>query len=341
MLDNPLVLPTADIAVDLGTSFTRVAVRGRGVVMEQPSVVAVQASSRGREVLAAGEDAKRMLGRTGREIQVHQPLKDGVIADFEAAEQMLRTMLAQVTQRRLTRPRVLMCVPTETTEVERRAVQESARAAGSRDVLLVPTPLAAAIGAGLSIEKAQGSLVVDVGGGTTDAAVLSLGGIVVCRTARVAGDAMDRAIAGWMRRHHSLLIGARTAEELKQTSGAAVESMARGRRVRGRDLAEGVPREVVLEDGELARALAEPVARVRQVVLDVLAETPPELAADIVDRGIVLCGGGSRLRGLEHVLRDAVDLPVIVAETPERCAALGAHALLQSPALFQRVTSAA
>lgn len=327
----------ADIAVDLGTASTRVVVRGRGLVVEEPSVVATE----GGEVVGVGEAARRMLGRAPGGIEVVRPIRDGVVADFDATEQLLRHLIRQASGRALLRPRVLVCVPAETTEVERRAVQESARSAGGREVFLVATPIAAAIGAELPITEPVASMVVDAGAGRTGVAVLSLGGMVVQHSVRVAGDAMNEAIAWWLRSRHNLVVGEQTAEAVKLEVGAAApeEGPPLSMRVRGRDVASGKPREIDVTSDDCVQALAEPVARVRDAVLETLKLTPPELSSDVIERGIVLCGGSSRLRHLDRVLREATGLPIVRAEHPFRCAALGAGRLLEDPALFARVAA--
>lgn len=327
----------ADVAVDPGTSTTRVAVRGRGLVVEAPSVVAVRAG----EPAAIGAEAREMLGRSPAGIRVIQPIRGGVVADFDATEMLLHALIKQAAARTLLRPRVLVCVPAETTEVERRAVQDSARAAGARDVQLVAAPMAAAVGAGLPILDPIGSMIVDIGAGQTEVAVISLGGMVVRRSIRVAGAAMDEAIAHWLRSRRNLVIGEQTAESLKHQIGSAVVPDApQTVRVRGRDLATGKPLEVEIGADDLSQAVAEPVARIRDVVLEALSVTPPELSADIIDRGVILCGGTSLLRGIDRVLREATGLPVLEAERPLQCAALGAARLLDDAALYERVAAA-
>lgn len=312
-------------------------VRGRGLVFEEPSVVA----TRGGEAVAIGAEAHEMLGRAPSGIEVVQPIRGGVVADFDATEQFVHHLLRRVAGRTLLRPRAVVCIPVETTEVERRAVQESARAAGTRDVRLVAAPIAAALGAELPVLKPLGSLIVDIGAGRTEVAVISLGGMVVHHAIRIAGDAMDEAITHWLRSRHNLVIGQQAAEDLKRrigwaTSPANPEQV----RLRGRDLATGKPREQAIGADDIAQAIAEPVARIRDAVLDALSRTPPELSSDIIDRGAILCGGGSRLRGLDRVLRDATGLPVLEAEHPEQCVALGAARLLEDAALLDRAVAA-
>ncbi len=329
---------SADVAVDLGTSTSRVVVRGRGLVLEAPSVVAL----RGGELAAVGADAREMLGRSPSGVRVVQPIRGGVVADFDATETLLHYLLREAAPRSLRRPRVLVCVPAETTEVERRAVQDAARAAGARDVTLVAAPLAAALGAGLPIVDPIGSLILDIGAGQTEVAVISLGGMVVHRALRVAGNALDEAVAHWLRSRRNVVIGEQTAEGLKLKHGhAAPPEHPDTFRIRGRDLATGKPRDLDLGEDELATAMAEPIARIRDTLLEALASTPPELCADLLDRGVLVCGGTSNLRGLSRVLRDATGMPVLQAEAPTHCTALGAARLLDDAALYERVVTAA
>ncbi|MBX6375775.1 MAG: rod shape-determining protein [Acetobacteraceae bacterium] len=325
---------SADMAIDLGTANTLVYVKGRGVVLNEPSVVAI-ADLRGRkQVLAVGEEAKQMLGRTPGNIAAIRPLRDGVIADFEVAEEMIKHFIRKAhNRRRFASPLVIVCVPSGSTAVERRAIQESAESAGARKVLLIEEPMAAAIGAGLPVTEPSGSMIVDIGGGTTEVAVISLGGIVYARSVRVGGDKMDEAIINYIRRHHNLLIGESTAERIKMeiASAAPPEDGSEGAltEVKGRDLMHGVPREVVVSQRQIADSLAEPVGQIVEAVKVALENTPPELAADIVDKGIVLAGGGALLNRLDQVLRDATGLPVIVAEEPLSCVALGTGRTLE------------
>jgi rod shape-determining protein MreB len=325
---------SADMAIDLGTANTLVYVKGRGIVLNEPSVVAI-ADLRGRKhVLAVGNEAKHMLGRTPGNIAAIRPLRDGVIADFEVAEEMIKHFIRKVHNRRsFASPMIIVCVPSGSTAVERRAIQESAESAGARKVLLIEEPMAAAIGAGLPVTEPSGSMVVDIGGGTTEVAVISLGGIVYARSVRVGGDKMDEAIISYIRRHHNLLIGESTAERIKMeiASAAPPEDGGEGTltEVRGRDLMNGVPREVVVSQRQIADSLAEPVSQIVEAVKVALENTPPELAADIVDKGIVLTGGGALLHRLDQVLRDSTGLPVTVAEEPLSCVALGTGRALE------------
>src|SRR5438552_751952 len=327
MFGRLLGMLSADMAIDLGTANTLVYVTGRGIVLNEPSVVAI-ASVRGRkQVLAVGEEAKLMLGRTPGNITAIRPLRDGVIADFEVAEEMIKHFIRKVHNRRsFARPQVIVCVPSGSTAVERRAIQESAESAGARRVYLIEEPMAAAIGAGLPVTEPTGSMVVDIGGGTTEVAVLSLGGIVYSRSVRIGGDNMDEAIISYIRRQHNLLIGEASAERIKKGIGSAMapkEGEGRTMELKGRDLLRGVPKELTISERQIAESLSEPVAAIVEGVKLALENTAPELAADIVDRGIVLTGGGSLLENLDIVLREATGLPVIVAEDALSCVALG------------------
>ena len=325
---------SADMAIDLGTANTLVYVKGRGIVLNEPSVVAIAEERGKKKVLAVGDEAKLMLGRTPGYIQAIRPLRDGVIADFEVAEEMIKHFIRKVHNRRsFASPLVIVCVPSGSTAVERRAIQESAESAGARRVFLIEEPMAAAIGAGLPVTEPSGSMVVDIGGGTTEVAVISLGGIVYARSVRVGGDKMDEAIISYIRRNYNLLIGEGSAERLKIEIGAAAppyEGEASPlREVKGRDLMNGVPREVVVDQNSIAESLAEPVGQIVEAVKVALENTPPELAADIVDKGIVLTGGGALLYRLDQVLRDATGLSVVVAEDALQCVALGTGRALE------------
>ena len=335
MFSRLLGVMSADMAIDLGTANTLVYVKGRGIVLDEPSVVAI-ADVRGRkQVLAVGEEAKHMLGRTPGNISAIRPMRDGVIADFEVAEEMIKHFIRKVHNRRgFASPLIIICVPSGSTAVERRAIQESAEAAGARRVLLIEEPMAAAIGAGLPVTEPSGSMIVDIGGGTTEVAVISLGGIVYARSVRVGGDKMDEAIISYIRRNHNLLIGESSAEKIKLEIGAARppehwEGDGPTREVKGRDLMNGVPREVLVTQRQIADSLAEPVAQIVEAVTVALENTPPELAADIVDKGIVLTGGGALLFRIADVLRDSTRLPVVVAEEALSCVALGTGRALE------------
>jgi len=335
MLSRLLGFMSADMAIDLGTANTLVYVKGRGIVLAEPSVVAI-ADVRGKKmVLAVGEEAKNMLGRTPGNISAIRPLRDGVIADFEVAEEMIKHFIRKVHNRRgFASPMIIVCVPSGSTAVERRAIQESAESAGARRVLLIEEPMAAAIGAGLPVTEPAGSMIVDIGGGTTEVAVISLGGIVYSRSVRVSGDKMDEAIISYIRRNHNLLIGESSAERIKMDIGAACppydeEGEGPFREVKGRDLMNGVPREILVSQRQIADSLAEPVTAILEAVKVALENTPPELSADIVDRGIVLTGGGALLYRLDQVLRDSTGLPVVVAEDALQCVALGTGRALE------------
>ena len=331
---------STDLAIDLGTANTLIYVKGKGIVANEPSVVAVQSDGRGgKRVLAVGKEAKQMLGRTPGTIVAIRPMKDGVIADFEVTEAMLRYFIRKVHNRRtLVKPRIIVCVPFGITEVEKRAVRESAESAGAREVYLIEEPMAAAIGAGLPITEPSGNMIVDIGGGTTEVAVISLAGIVFSKSARVGGDKMDEAIVQYMKRTYNLLIGERTAEMIKVTLGSAYPGEEKQTmEVKGRDLVAGIPKTITISDDEIREALAEPINAIVEAVKIALERTPPELAADIVDKGIVLAGGGAELRNLDILLREETGLPVIVAEDPLTCVVLGSGKALDELDLLKRV----
>jgi rod shape-determining protein MreB len=315
-----------DLSIDLGTANTLIYVRDQGIVLDEPSVVAIRFHNGQKTIEAVGTDAKRMLGRTPGNITAIRPLKDGVIADFQVTEKMLQHFIAKVHETRFIRPspRVLICVPCQSTQVERRAIRESALSAGAREVRLIEEPMAAAIGAGLAVEEATGSMVVDVGGGTTEIAIISLNGVVYSDSVRVGGDRFDEAIVAHVRRRYGSLIGDSTAERIKQEVGCAFAgSELREIDVRGRNLAEGVPRSFTLNSDEILEAMQEPLAQIMQAVKTALELSPPELAADIAETGIVLTGGGALLRDLDRLVADETGLPVIVAEDPLTCVARG------------------
>lgn len=324
-----------DMAIDLGTANTLVYARGQGIVLNEPSVVTIGVSRQTgrRQVLAVGDDAKKMLGKTPDGIRAIRPLRDGVIADFEVAEEMIKHFIRKVHNRRsFASPQIIICVPSGSTAVERRAIQESAESAGARRVYLIEEPMAAAIGAGLPVTEPTGSMVVDIGGGTTEVAVLSLGGIVYARSVRVGGDKMDEAIINYIRRYHNLHIGESSAERIKKEIGAACppdDGEGRMLEIKGRDLMNGVPKEIVISERQIAESLFEPVSQILDGVKVALENTPPELAADLVDKGIVLTGGGALLKNLDHVLRNATGLPVSVAENALQCVALGCGRALE------------
>src|ERR1700712_2488459 len=331
-----------DIAIDLGTANTLIYMKGKGIVLNEPSVVALRTVGGRKQVHAVGIEAKQMLGRTPGHMEAIRPMRDGVIADFQVAEEMIKYFIRKVHNRKgFVNPKVIVCVPSGATAVERRAINDSCLNASARRVGLIDEPMAAAIGAGLPIHEPQGSMVVDIGGGTTEVAVLSLSGIVYSRSVRVGGDKMDEAIISYMRRNHNLLIGETTAERIKMDIGAAA-SLDNGdegpyREVRGRDLMNGVPREVVVSQREIADSLMEPVSAIVEAVKVALENTPPELAADIVDRGIVLTGGGAMLYRLDQVLRDATGLAVAIAENPLQCVALGTGRALEERKRLSKV----
>ncbi len=324
---------SADMAIDLGTANTLVYVKGRGVVLNEPSVVAIIEAHGKKQVLAVGQEAKEMLGRTPGNIEAIRPLRDGVIADFEVAEEMIKHFIRKVHNRRnFASPQIIVCVPSGATPVERRAIQESAESAGARRVFLIEEPMAAAIGAGLPVTEPTGSMVVDVGGGTTEVAVLSLGGIVYSKSVRVGGDKMNEAIIGYIRRNHNLLVGEASAERIKHSIGSACppeDGTGEAMEIKGRDLMNGVPKEIVITQRQIAESLAEPVGAIIEAVKVALENTAPELAADIVDKGIMLTGGGALLQNLDTVLRQATGLPVSIAEEPLNCVALGAGRVLE------------
>ncbi len=332
MFQRFLGLMSADMAIDLGTANTLVYVKGSGIVLNEPSVVAITTTHGRRQVRAVGDEAKLMLGRTPGSITAIRPLRDGVIADFEVAEEMIKHFIHKVHNRRVAAPQIIICVPSGSTAVERRAIQDSAEAAGARRVFLIEEPMAAAIGAGLPVAEPTGSMVVDIGGGTTEVAVISLGNIVYARSVRVAGDKMDDAIIAYIRRNHNLLIGESSAERIKKEIGAACppeDGEGLTMEVKGRDLINGVPKELIITERQIAESLAEPVGAIVEAVKVALEQTPPELAADIVDKGIVLTGGGALLRNLDHVLRYATGLPVTIADDPLSCVALGTGRALE------------
>ena len=324
---------SADIGIDLGTANTLVYVKGRGIVLDEPSVVAM-AEVRGKtQVLAVGEEAKVMLGKTPGNIRAIRPMADGVIADFEVAEEMIKHFIRKVNGRMsFASPQVIICVPSGSTAVERRAIQESAEAGGARRVFLIEEPMAAAIGANLPVTEPSGSMVVDIGGGTTEVAILSLGNIVFAHSVRVGGDKIDEGIIAYMRRTHNLLIGEATAERIKKTIGVArkpEKSSGNKIDVRGRDLVNGVPKEILVSEAQVAEAISDPVRQIVEGVKMALEQAPPELAADIVEKGIVMTGGGALLRDIDGVLRSATGLPISIAEEPLSCVALGTGRCLE------------
>ncbi|HEY1446945.1 MAG TPA: rod shape-determining protein [Caulobacteraceae bacterium] len=326
---------SSDIAIDLGTANTLVYMKGRGIVLNEPSVVALRTVGGRKTVYAVGTEAKMMLGRTPGHMEAIRPMRDGVIADFEVAEEMIKYFIRKVHNRKgFVNPKVIVCVPSGATAVERRAINDSCLNASARRVGLMYEPMAAAIGAGLPIHEPTGSMVVDIGGGTTEVAVLSLSGIVYSRSVRVGGDKMDEAIISYMRRHHNLLVGETTAERIKKEIGTArspEDGVGISIEVKGRDLMQGVPREVTVTEKQAADAVAEPSAQILEAVKVALEATPPELAADIAEKGIMLTGGGALLRGIDLEIADATGLPVTVADDPLTCVALGCGKVLEHP----------
>jgi rod shape-determining protein MreB len=327
-----------DMAIDLGTANTLVYVRGEGIVLNEPSIVAIHQAD--NTVLAVGKEAKAMLGRTPGNIVAIRPLKDGVIADFDVTEKMLGYFIRRVHRRRaLVRPRIVIGVPSGITQVEKRAVRDSAMQAGAREVYLIEEPMAAAIGAGMPIIEPGGNMIVDIGGGTTEVAVISLSGIVYSRSVRIAGDEMDEAIVQYIRKNYNLLVGERRAEEIKIRLGSAypMGGERRTMEVKGRDLIDGIPKTIVIGDDEIRESLREPIMTIVDAVRTALERTPPELAADIVDKGIVLTGGGALLKGLDQLLRQETNLPITVAEDPLSCVALGTGRVLDELDLLKKV----
>ena len=328
-----------DLAIDLGTANTLVNVRGEGIVLREPSVVAL--NSQTKEVMAVGMEAKQMLGRAPGSIIAIRPMKDGVIAHFEVTEKMIRHFIHKVHNNRktLVRPRVVIAVPSGITQVEKRAVRDSAESAGAREVFLIEEPMAAAIGVGLPVQEPTGNMIIDIGGGTTEVAIISMSGIVYSKSIRIAGDEMDEAIVNYIKRKYNLLIGERTAEEVKISIGSAYPMEKRETmEVKGRDLVAGIPKTLVISDEEIREALAETFGTIVESVKIALERTPPELAADIVDKGVVVAGGGSLINGLDILLKEATGLPITLSEDPLSAVALGAGIVLKDPKLLKKVT---
>jgi rod shape-determining protein MreB len=336
-LDQLMGVFSNDVAIDLGTANTLVYLRGKGIVLNEPSVVAVDRTT--GKVIAVGKEAKSMLGRTPDEIVAVRPLKDGVIADFEKTEDLLREFIQKALRRRTwVRPRIIICVPSGITEVEKRAVQDSAQHAGAREVLLVPEPIAAAIGVGLPVGKPSGNMIIDIGGGTTEIAVMALNSIVNQQSIRVGGDEMDEAIVQYVKKAYNLLIGEQTAEAIKIKIGSAFRlEQEEEMEIKGRDLVAGIPKTMKISSVEVREALSEPLQQIVDALMQSLEKTPPELASDIVDRGIVMTGGGSLLRGIDMLLREATNLPITVAEDPLTCVVLGTGKILDDPTLYEKV----
>ena len=329
-----------DLAIDLGTANTVIYVKGKGIVSNEPSVVAVKKDGRGRKVLAVGKEAKLMLGKTPGNITAIRPMKDGVIADFEVTEEMLKHFIKNVHKRSFgIRPRIIICIPSGITQVEQRAVRESALSAGASEVYLMEEPMAAAIGAGLPITEPSGNMIVDIGGGTTEVAVISLAGIVQSMSVRVAGDKMDEAIIQYIKRKHNLFIGTEAAEAIKMTLGLAMPSEEKKTmEIKGRNLVTGIPTTMVIDGEEVREALTEPLAAIIDAVRSVLERTPPGLAADLVDKGIVLAGGGALLKNLDVILREEIQLPVTIADDPLTCVVRGAGKVLDEMKLLKEVS---
>lgn len=341
MFNRFFELFSSDLAIDLGTANTLVYVKGKGIVSNEPSIVAVQQNGKSaRKVVAVGKEAKDMRGRTPHGITAIRPMKDGVIADFEITEEMLRYFIQRAHDRKsLFRPRVIICVPFGITAVEKRAVKESAESAGAREVFLVEEPMAAAIGAGLPVTEACGSMIVDIGGGTTEVAVISLKGIVFSQSVRVGGDKMDEAIMNYVKRAHNLSIGEQTAEQIKVAIGSAIPTEENHRvEIRGRDLLSGLPKTVQISEEEVREALHEPLKQILETIRQTLERTPPELASDILDRGITLAGGGALLRNLDTLIRQQTGLPVVIADDPLTAVVLGSGKILDQLELLRDVT---
>ena len=326
---------SGDIAIDLGTANTLIWLAGKGIIVNEPSIIA--RSTKTGEVIAVGDTAKQMLGKTHEGIETIRPLRDGVVSDFTAVDEMLQGFIRKVNLNRLTRPRMVICVPSGVTEVERRAVKDAGEKQAAREVFLVDEPVAAAIGIGLDISKPIGNIIVDIGGGTTEVAVISLNGVVTKKAIRVAGDEMDDAIQHWFRNEHKLEIGAQTAEQIKITVGSAMRARSKNILVKGRDLVSGIPKTIDIKSDEIRLALKDPVKRILDVIKDALEATPAELSSDIIDRGIVLCGGASQLKGLDQVLREKTGVPVNVADEPHLAIVKGCGAVIEDLEKFKHV----
>ena len=328
------------MAIDLGTANTLVVLKGQGVVLNEPSVVAIAENNGKKTVLAVGDEAKTMLGRTPGNISAIRPLRDGVIADFIVTEEMIKHFIKKVHKNKtFANPRILICVPTGSTPVERKAIQDSALAAGARRVQLIEEPIAAAIGAGLPISEATGSMVVDIGGGTTEIAVMSLGGLVYSKSLRIAGDAMDTALVNYMRKEYNLMIGDSTAEKIKKEIGTAIPSSSNTYAVKGRDLRSGTPKEVNITEEDTAEALNDILKEIVNGIKDALENTPPELSADLVDMGLTLTGGGALLKNIDKRFSKETGLPVFIADNPLECVAIGTGKALENEEIFSTMLS--
>jgi len=326
---------STDMAIDLGTANTLVFVKGQGIVLNEPSVVAIIEDKGKKSVLAVGDEAKTMLGRTPGNISAVRPLRDGVIADFVVTEEMIKHFIKKVHKSKaFANPRILICVPTGSTPVERKAIQDSALAAGARKVHLIEEPIAAAIGAGLPISEATGSMVVDIGGGTTEIAVLSLGGVVYANSLRVAGDAMDSGIITYMRKQFNLLVGEASAEKIKKEIGTALPTSNNTYLMKGRDIRSGTPKEIALKEEDTAEALKPVLTQIMGAIKDALEKTPPELSADLVDMGLVLTGGGALLKNIDKLITKETGLPVVIADDPLSCVAIGTGKALDQEESF-------
>jgi rod shape-determining protein MreB len=327
----------SDVAIDLGTCTTLIYVNDKGIVLNEPTVVAIDTKS--KKCLAAGIEAKRMLGRTPGEIKAIRPMKDGVIADFEMVELLLRTFIEKVQKKRLfTRPRVIICVPSGITEVEKRAVRDSAEAAGAREVFLVSEPIAAAIGIKLPVEQPMGNMIIDIGGGTTEIAVIALSGIVTNNSIRIAGDEIDDAILQYIKKNYNIIIGEQTAEQIKIDIGNAFPTVEDTTiEVRGRDLVSGIPKTIKMTSHEVREAIQEPLSMIIEAIRLTLEKTPPELAADIVNSGIYMAGGGSQLKGIDTLVREETNLPVTIADDPHKAVVIGAGRILEDMPLYEKV----
>jgi len=337
---NIKALWSQDMAIDLGTANTLVVLKDKGVVLNEPSVVAIVNEMGKRTVLAVGDEAKTMLGRTPGNIQAIRPLRDGVIADFIVTEEMIKHFIKKVhTKKTFANPRILICVPTGSTPVERKAIQDSALAAGARRVQLIEEPIAAAIGAGLPISEATGSMIVDVGGGTTEIAVMSLGGVVFSKSLRIAGDAMDGAIINYMRKKFNLLIGESTAEKIKKEIGTAIPTTNNVFLMKGRDIRTGTPKEISLTEEDACEALMPILNQMLAAIKEALESTPPELSADLVDMGLVLTGGGALLKNIDKLISKDTGLPVTIADNPLECVAIGTGKALENEELFSTMMS--
>ena len=331
---------STDMAIDLGTANTLVVLKGKGVVLNEPSVVAVVDEKGKKSVIAVGDEAKTMLGRTPGNIQAIRPLKNGVIADFIVTEEMIKHFIKKVHNKKsFANPRILICVPTGSTPVERKAIQDSALAAGARRVQLIEEPIAAAIGANLPIQEATGSMVVDIGGGTTEIAVMSLGGVVYSNSMRIAGDSMDQALIHYMRKKFNLLIGDASAEKLKKEIGTAIATSNNTYQVKGRDIRSGTPKEISLKEEDTAEALSQTLSQIMAGIKDALENTPPELSADLVDMGLTLTGGGALLKNMDKFIAKETGLPVQIADDPLACVAIGTGKALEQEEIFSTILS--